>query len=677
MGDDVLFQKLLKVFKETSPSETTKIVGELPAAQQPTGAAAAVLASTNNEMIAILKKLLESPQVGQPAQETAASAALAAGAAGLKTARESIVSGLVKGKTIAASAASASASALKSLWVKENGQSGIIKRLPCLVTRVIEVLAEKGGALAQYLALKIGPALKLGPRTVFHSRLGAVTGGQIELLRQKLSPEAFAEFLKGLGKRSNSRSSPNPTRYLAGLGLPEEGPGTREFTRLGLEGLVGPGPRSINRRTAPNVSLKFGKNGRRGSRGSLIFTGAGRALGAARRLFSRPSSSKQRMAEAQTQTTGLASEAPAAPAAPAAAPENTRFKNLKSKSLEDLVKLRKVPNGPPGSREQVNSLIFEKMNRLVRNSGTYGTSTLKQALRYLRNVPNLPGRDRVMDAIRSRIDEIEYRTRDDPRRALEKLQALRRNLGAGGLFSNSNIRSMFMNAERNYQRRIENERRRRMNENRARRGLEPAPIPVSRNRNRLPPLGNVPTVLRPPPNQPQPNLKPVNLGPLPAPPPMPAPPPLNMGETKALANAGGENKALNLVTNAGGPNNVLKAANQLKEAGNNPNLAIAKGADPKNVRIVLQLGGANNAARVAAATPKLMKRRRRQRRTTKRKSKTARPKVSALKKLIRSLPKKKLLSVLPANNKKTLEGKNKADVATRVTSYLTGRTKKK
>ena len=311
------------------------------------------------------------------------------------------------------------------------------------------------------------------------------------------------------------------------------------------------------------------------------------------------------------------------------------------------------------------------MNRLVRNSGTYGTSTLKQALRYLRNMPNLPGRDRVMDAIRSRIDDIEYRTRDDPRRALEKLQALRRNLGVGGLFSNSNIRSMFSNAERNYQRRIENERRRRMNENRARRGLEPAPVPVPRNRNQLPPIGNVPKVLTPPPNTSQPNLRPLNLGPL------PAPPPLNMGETKALANAGGENKALNLVTNAGGPNNVLKAANQLKEAGNNPNLAIAKGADPKNVRIVLQLGGANNAAKVAAATPKLMKRRRRRRRTTKRSSRTARPKVSAIKKLIRSLPKKKLLAVLPKGNKKALEGKNKADVATRVTSYLTGRTKKK
>lgn len=668
MGDDVLFQRLLKVLKEKTPSQAEVLVASLPPTQQPTGAAAAILASTNDDMVSVLKKLLGSPQVTPPAQESAASAALAAGAAGLKTARESISSGLEKGKTVVASAAAGAASGLKSLWVTKNGEPGIIKRFPCLLTHVIEVLAEQGTKGTKFLAYKIAPLLDLGPRPVFHSRLGAVTGDQIDMLRRKLSPEAFAGFLKDLGKRPDSRASPNPSRYLASLGLPEGGPSARAFTRLGPEGLMGPGPRSFNRRTAPNVSVKLG-NGRRGSRGSLIFTGARDALGAAGRIFSRSHSSKQTMAV--NQPPPFASEAPAAPAAPAAAPENTRFKNLTSKSLEDLVKLRKVPNGPPGSRERVNSLISEKMNRLVRNSGTYGTSTLKQALRYLRNMPNLPGRDRVMDAIRSRIDDIEYRTRDDPRRALEKLQALRRNLGAGGLFSNSNIRSMFSNAERNYQRRIENERRRRMNENRARRGLEPAPIPVPRNRNQLPPIGNVPKVLTPPPNTSQPNLRPLNLGPL------PAPPPLNMGESKALANAGGENKALNLVTNAGGPNNVLKAANQLKEAGNNPNLAIAKGADPKNVRIVLQLGGANNAAKVAAATPKLMKRRRRRRRTTKRSSRTARPKVSAIKKLIRSLPKKKLLAVLPKENKKALEGKNKADVATRVTSYLTGRTKKK
>ena len=148
-----------------------------------------------------------------------------------------------------------------------------------------------------------------------------------------------------------------------------------------------------------------------------------------------------------------------------------------------------------------------------------------------------------------------------------------------------------------------------------------------------------------------------------------------MGETRAINNIGGPNKALNLVQNAGGPNNVLRAANQLKEAGGSPELAVAKGANAKNVKIVLQLGGANNAAKVATAVPKLRKRRR-SKKAKKAKTK-GRPKVTAIKKLLRSLPKKKLLAILPKSNKNALNGKNKANVATRVTSYLTGRTKKK
>jgi hypothetical protein len=152
-------------------------------------------------------------------------------------------------------------------------------------------------------------------------------------------------------------------------------------------------------------------------------------------------------------------------------------------------------------------------------------------------------------------------------------------------------------------------------------------------------------------------------------------PPLNMGEIKAINNAGGANKALNLVQNAGGPNNVLRAANQLKEAGGSPELAVAKGANAKNVKIVLQLGGSNNAAKIATAAPKLRKRRRSKK--SKKTKTSGRPKVSAIKKLLRSLPKKKLLAVLPKSNKAALSNKNKANVATRVTSYLTGRTKAK
>jgi hypothetical protein len=366
-----------------------------------------------------------------------------------------------------------------------------------------------------------------------------------------------------------------------------------------------------------------------------------------------------------------AAAVPAVPAVPVPVAQNNKFKNLDKKSLDDLIRFRKAN---PANKNKVNTYIEYKMDRLLRNAGAYGTSSLKTAMRHLRNVPNLPGRDRIIETVRARIDEIEYRTRDDPRRALEKLRNLKRDIGSG----NQNIRSMFSNAERNYQRRVENERRRRVNENRERRGLEPLPVPLSRNR--LPPMGNVPMVLNPPPNQAQPNLRPLNnYGPLPPPPPLPVEePPLNMGEIKAINNAGGANKALNLVTNAGGPNNVLRAANQLKEAGNNPNLAIAKGADPKNVRIVLQLGGANNASKVAAATPKLRRRRRRRApKKTVRKTKAA-PRVKDIKKILRHLgTKADLLKRLPKNDRAKVEKESKNAVATRLTSYLLRRTKKK
>ena len=380
-------------------------------------------------------------------------------------------------------------------------------------------------------------------------------------------------------------------------------------------------------------------------------------------------------AVATTQAAAVPPPPPPPPAAAAAAPapatQNNKFKNLDKKSLDDLIRFRKAN---PANKNKVNTYIEYKMDRLLRNAGAYGTSSLKTAMRHLRNVPNLPGRDRIIETVRARIDEIEYRTRNDPRRALEKLRNLKRDIGSG----NQNIRSMFSNAERNYQRRVENERRRRVNENRERRGLEPLPVPPSRNR--LPPLGNVPMVLNPPPNQTQPNLRPRNnYGPLPPPPPLPVEePPLNMGEIKAINNAGGANKALNLVTNAGGPNNVLRAANQLKEAGNNPNLAIAKGADPKNVRIVLQLGGANNASKVAAATPKLRRRRRRRvPKKTVRKTKAA-PRVKDIKKILRHLgTKADLLKRLPKNDRAKVEKESKNAVATRLTSYLLRRTKKK
>jgi hypothetical protein len=348
--------------------------------------------------------------------------------------------------------------------------------------------------------------------------------------------------------------------------------------------------------------------------------------------------------------------------------KNVGNKSLDNMSLETLVGLRRKY---PSKKEDIDRALGPKVESLLSRNSRYGTSGIKTILKFMKNAPNLPGKDRVYDLIEQRMQDIEYEARNNPVTAKDKLRRFKSAIGySGGLFANRNLGRIFSNAEQEYNRKIADNRRRKMNENRNRRGLPPLPNnrrnfpPLPNNRR---PLGNA-GVFRPPANQPVPNLRsPPNMGP-----PLNLGPPLNIGETKAINNVGGPNKALNLVQNAGGPSNVLRAANQLKEAGGSPELAVAKGANAKNVKIVLQLGGANNAAKVATAVPKLRKRRRSKKTKTK-----GRPKVLAIKKLLRSLPKKKLLAILPKSNKAALANKNKANVATRVTSYLTGRTKKK
>ena len=659
MDDDVLFQKLLKVLKETPQAKKANVVEAAPPAQQPVVAAAAILSSkTDDDMVDLLRKILASEKVAHVAQKTALNTAFAAASSTASQTRQAISQGLTTAKEKMAIVASDVADRARGLWAKRNVAKGFVASVPCRVTEFMSAIAETSAEGAQKVSQLIGPYLdemKIKARPVFHSRLGEMNQEKLEFLRKSLSPEKFAEVLKGLGARP-PRVQPDAARYMANLGIP-----SRAYSRV----FEAPSGTGVSTRTSsrPNVVLTGpGVSTRTSSRPNVDLP---RVPSRPSGLFSRPSS-RTRM-----EVPPPPPPPAAAAAAPAPATQNNKFKNLDKKSLDDLIRFRKAN---PANKNKVNTYIEYKMERLLRNAGAYGTSSLKTAMRHLRNVPNLPGRDRIIETVRARIDEIEYRTRNDPRRALEKLRNLKRDIGSG----NQNIRSMFSNAERNYQRRVENERRRRMNENRERRGLEPLPVPPSRNR--LPPLGNVPMVLNPPPNQTQPNLRPRNnYGPLPPPPPLPVEePPLNMGEIKAINNAGGANKALNLVTNAGGPNNVLRAANQLKEAGNNPNLAIAKGADPKNVRIVLQLGGANNASTVAAATPKLRRRRRRRApKKTVRKTKAA-PRVKDIKKILRHLgTKEDLLKRLPKNDRAKVEKESKNAVATRLTSYLLRRTKKK
>jgi hypothetical protein len=336
-----------------------------------------------------------------------------------------------------------------------------------------------------------------------------------------------------------------------------------------------------------------------------------------------------------------------------------RSVNALLNARNDIVQKNGLNKVPRDLNMRISNTLKRELGSLGYNAGP---ERIRKYTTYFKKAGSLGNwRYDLIELIRQKVDSI-TRESSSPQRAREKLRDFKSSIGVGYYGSNSNVSRIFLQAERNLNRRLNEDKRRKMNENRNKRGLPPLPARNNSRSNMAPP------VFRPPANQPQPNLYQSPLA-------LPPPPPLNMGEQRAIANIpGGANRALNLVQNAGGPNNVLKAANQIKEFGD-PVAAIAHGANAKNVKIVLQLGGANNAAKVATAAPKLA-RRRRSKKAKKTKTK-ARPKILAIKKLLRSLPKKKLLAVLPKSNKAALANKNKANVATRVTSYLAGRTKTK
>ena len=251
------------------------------------------------------------------------------------------------------------------------------------------------------------------------------------------------------------------------------------------------------------------------------------------------------------------------------------------------------------------------------------------------------------------------------------------------------------NAIRNAQGRI-SRMRREENSRRRERGLAPL-APLARNygynnrgSSRIPyypsnvrpsSYGNMRPGFVPPPNRPQPGIVPMPppLQPFPAIPANNRSRPENLlppTEAAAVTNVGGINKAINLVENAGGVTNVVKTANILKTVGNNPNAAVAAGANAKNVKIVLQLGGANNALKVASAVPKL-KKRRRSKKAKKAAPKPKAPRVKEIKKLIKFLgTKEELVKKLPdpENKEKKL---TKNQVVAKITTHLLRRGGKK
>jgi hypothetical protein len=361
--------------------------------------------------------------------------------------------------------------------------------------------------------------------------------------------------------------------------------------------------------------------------------------------------------------------------------------------LEDLLAMRTRGNWTrlhPNLKKQVNDSLRNKLYRRgsSMNSGNFDYPTLAIVMRAINSaetVGNVPGATTYVESLKRAINRLG--SRSNSVRVNEN--RLSRIIAAAG-----RVRKVtsVTNAIRNAQTRIARLRR---EENASRRNRGQPPLAGYNNRgsSRIPyypsnarptSYGNMRPLFAPQPNRPQPGVvpQPPPLEPFPAipannrsrqtpPPPMPNMRPENLlppTEAAAVNNAGGINKALNLVENAGGPSNIVKTANILKNVGNNPNAAVAAGANAKNVKIVLQLGGANNALKVASAVPKLKKRRRSKAKKAAPKPKA--PRVKELKKLIKFLgTKEELVKKLPdpENKEKKL---TKNQVVAKITTHL-------
>ena len=375
-----------------------------------------------------------------------------------------------------------------------------------------------------------------------------------------------------------------------------------------------------------------------------------------------------------------------------------RFNN--QMRLEDLLAMRTRGNWSrihPELKKQVNDSLRNKLYRRgsSMNSGNFDYPTLSSVMRALNSaetVGNVPGATTYVESLKRAINRLGSRT-NSIRVNENRLARI-----AGAVRGVRKVTSV-TNAIRNAQGRI-SRMRREENVRRRERGLAPL-APASRNygynnrgSSRIPyypsnvrpsSYGNMRPGFVPPPNRPQPGIVPMPppLQPFPAIPAnnrsQPNTRPENLlppTEAAAVTNVGGINKAINLVENAGGVTNVVKTANILKTVGNNPNAAVAAGANAKNVKIVLQLGGANNALKVASAVPKL-KKRRRSKKAKKAAPKPKAPRVKEIKKLIKFLgTKEELVKKLPdpENKEKKL---TKNQVVAKITTHLLRRGGKK
>lgn len=141
------------------------------------------------------------------------------------------------------------------------------------------------------------------------------------------------------------------------------------------------------------------------------------------------------------------------------------------------------------------------------------------------------------------------------------------------------------------------------------------------------------------------------------------PPPLPPMQQNAINNAGGIPRALTTVAAVpGGAPEVAKAAEALNETGGNVAQAInIKGASPAAINAVQKLGGKNNAVNVLEGLNTMSQttetRKRKAARTIGRpkKRRLQKPRLAALNKVINSVKKQKLISIIAHNVTKTNE----------------------
>jgi len=140
--------------------------------------------------------------------------------------------------------------------------------------------------------------------------------------------------------------------------------------------------------------------------------------------------------------------------------------------------------------------------------------------------------------------------------------------------------------------------------------------------------------------------------------PGPPPPPLPPSQQQAITNVGGVNRAVNVIaTVPGGAPEVAKAAEALNETGGNVAVAVnVKGVSPAAVKAVQSLGGVKNAVNVLeglntmAQTPET---RRRKAATRRRRAKKTPIRLTELNRVIASVKKQKLISLMAHNITRT------------------------